>query len=174
MIGDRSRETRRTPTGFSGAARIALAAAALAASVSTLTACGLEIPADPDGTLDRITGGELRVGASPSGDLVVVDGTDVDGALADLIEGFAREHDATAKWAVDSEEDLVADLEEGTLDLAIGGITAATPWTDRVSVTRGYPGIPDSGGADVAVLLPLGENGLQAALETYLDAEVSR
>ena len=32
MIGDRSRETRRTPTGFSGAARIALAAAALAAS----------------------------------------------------------------------------------------------------------------------------------------------
>lgn len=174
MIGDRSRKTRRTPTGFSGAARIALAAAALAASVSTLTGCGLEIPADPDGTLDRITGGELRVGASPSGDLVVVDGTDVDGALADLIEGFAREHDATVKWAVDSEEDLVADLEEGTLDLAIGGITAATPWTDRVSVTRGYPGIPDSGGADVAVLLPLGENGLQAALETYLDAEVSR
>ncbi|MCH6230974.1 hypothetical protein MK786_09515 [Microbacterium sp. CFH 31415] len=173
MIGRRSREARRTATSLSRAARAALAVA-LAASVTTLTGCGLEIPSDPDGTLDRITGGQLRVGASPSGDLVVVDGTDVDGALADLIEGFAREHDATVEWSVDSEEDLVADLEEGSLDLAIGGITAATPWADRVSVTRGYPGIPGSGDADVAVLLPLGENGLQAALETYLDREVSR
>jgi ABC-type amino acid transport substrate-binding protein len=171
--GVRSRGARRAPTGLSGAARAALAVV-LAASVTTLSGCGLEIPTDPDGALDRITGGELRVGASPSGDLVVVDGTVVDGALADLIEGFAREHDATVEWSVDSEEDLVADLEEGSLDLAIGGITAATPWAERVSVTRGYPGIPDSGGADVAVLLPLGENGLQAALETYLDGEVSR
>ena len=100
-----------------------------------------------------------NAGIARDAEVVPVDGTDVDGALADLIEGLAREHDATVEWSVDSEEELVADLEEGSLDLAIGGITAATPWTDRVSVTRGYPGIPGSGGADVAELLPLGENG---------------
>ncbi|WP_307858472.1 hypothetical protein [Microbacterium flavescens] len=169
----RPRRAGRAPIGSTGAARTILAFA-LAGGLAGLTGCGLSIPADPDGTLDRITGGELRVGASPSGDLVVVDRGEVTGPLADLIEGFAREHDATVRWAVDSEEDLVAGLESGKLDLAIGGMTAATPWSDRVSVTRGYPGVPESGGADTAVLLPLGENGLQAALETYLDGEVSR
>ena len=76
-------------------------------------------------------------------------------------------------WTVDSEEDLVDDIVAGDLDLAIGGMTAATPWADRVSVTRGYPSVEGSGGADVAILLPIGENRLQAALETYLDGEVS-
>lgn len=154
-------------------ARPKLACAGLALALALgLAGCGL--PVDPDGTLDRVTGGELRVGASPSGDLVTIDGDDVDGTLADLIEGFATERHATVVWTVDSEEDLVEGLATGDLDLAIGGMTAATPWTDRVSVTRGYPGVEGSDGADVAVLLPMGENALQAALEAYLDGEVSR
>ncbi|MHC2998281.1 hypothetical protein OB08_03140 [Microbacterium sp. HJ5] len=152
--------------------RTALAAIVVGCA-AVLVGCGLQIPTDPDGSLDRITGGELRVGASPSGELVVVDGGDVDGPLADLVEGFAQERGATVEWTVDSEEDLVDDLEKGELDLAIGGMTAATPWSARVSVTRGYPGIAESRGADVAVLLPLGENALQSALEAYLDREVS-
>lgn len=134
------------------------------------TACG--IPRDPDGTLDRIAGGELRVGASPHGDLVFADGGNVAGTLADVIEGFADEHDATVVWTVDSEERLVDDLESGALDLAIGGMTDATPWSERVSVTRGYTGLDGAAGDPVVVLLPLGENGLQAALEQYLDREV--
>lgn len=160
---------RRTPVRGSRGAR----AAAVVAIALVLAGCGIRIPADPDGTLSRITGGELRVGASPSGDLVTTDGGEVDGPLADLVEGFAAEHDATVVWTVDSEEDLVDDLEHGRLDLAIGGMTAATPWSQRVAVTRGYPSVPGSGGADVAMLLPLGENEFQAALETYLDEEVS-
>lgn len=150
-----------------------LAAGVAAGLALALAGCGLQIPTDPDGTLDRITGGELRVGASPSGRLVVVEDGDVRGSLAELIEGFAAEHDAQVTWVVDSEEDLVDDLVNGRIDLAIGGMTAATPWSVQVSVTRGYPRIEESGGADVAVLLPLGENALQTALETYLDAEVS-
>lgn len=150
-----------------------LTTAAAATLTLALAGCGVQIPTDPDGTLDRITGGELRVGASASGRLVVVEDGDVAGPLADLIEGFAAERDARVTWVVDSEEDLVADLVNGRIDLAIGGMTAATPWSVQVSVTRGYPGIEESGGADVAVLLPLGENALQTALETYLDGEVS-
>lgn len=170
MTGLRSRGSRRKPARSSRAVH----ATAIAVLTIALAGCGIQIPADPDGSLERITGGELRVGASPSGDLVVVDGDEAEGTLAEVIEGFAAERGATVVWTIDSEEDLVDDLVRGRLDLAIGGMTASTPWTAQVSATRGYPGIPGSKGADVAVLLPLGENALQAALETYLDQEVAR
>lgn len=144
--------------------------AALAVGVLVLAGCGL--PVDPDGTLDRIDAGVMRVGASPSGTLVTVDGTTVSGELADLVSGFAQHRGAQVEWTVGSEEDLVTGLEEGALDLVIGGMTDATPWADRVSVTRGYPRIPGSGGRPVVVLLPMGENGTQAALQRYLDETV--
>lgn len=172
MTQPRSRRTARRSTARGGCRLRALRIGVAAALVAGLTGCGL--PIDPDGTLDRITDGELRVGATASGDLVTIDGDEVDGTLAELIEAFAAERDATVVWTIDSEEDLVDELASGDLDLAIGGMTAATPWSNRVSVTRGYPGVEGSGGADVAVLLPLGENGLQAALERFLDGEVSR
>ncbi len=148
--------------------------AALAAALLLLTGCGVMVPADPRGALDRIENGLLRAGASPSADLVVVDGDRVSGPLADLVTGFADAHDARVVWTVGSEEDLVDGLERGALDLAIGGMTEQTPWSERVSVTRGYPGIPGSHGEPVVVLLPLGENRLQSALERYLDAEQQR
>jgi len=141
--------------------------------VGALSACSLSIPADPDGTLERVSGGVLRAGASPSDGLIDIDErTDaVSGPLADLVEGFALSRGARVEWTVGSEEDLVDALEEGRVDLAVGGMTDATPWSDRVSVTRGFPGIPGSGGRPVVVLLPLGENALQFALEAYLDTE---
>ncbi|WP_091702860.1 hypothetical protein [Microbacterium sp. cf046] len=148
-----------------------MAAIALAGVVA-LAGCA-SIPRDPDGTLERITGGELRVGASPAAGLVEVDGADVSGPLADVVERFAEEHDARAVWTVGSEEDLVYDIEQGTLDMAIGGMTAATPWTVSVGVTRGYPQL-GSGAAPIVMFVPLGENGFLSALETFLDGEVSQ
>ncbi len=78
-------------------------------------------------------------------------------------------------WTIGSEEDLVDGLERGGLDLAIGGMTERTPWSERVSVTRGYRGyrgVPSGHGEPVVILLPLGENRLQSALEQYLDEQV--
>lgn len=49
--------------------RLRMLVAALAAS-AVLTGCSVAIPTDPHGALDRIHGGVLRVGASPSADLV--------------------------------------------------------------------------------------------------------
>ncbi len=151
--------------------RMAAVAAAAAVAV-VLAGCGLQIPVDPDGTLDRIDGGELRAGASPAGRLVEVSKGDVEGPLADLVEDFAHERGAHVTWVIGSEELLVDAIEAGELDVAIGGMTDATPWSERVSVTRGYPGIPGADGAPVVVLLPLGENALQVALEAYLDERV--
>ncbi|MET0735677.1 MAG: hypothetical protein ABWY55_08545 [Microbacterium sp.] len=164
----------RTRQGAAGVrshpSRVVAATVALLLT-GVLAGCGA-IPSDPEGSLDRITDGVLRAGASPSGTLVVVvDDGDVTGPLADLVEGFAEDRGARVEWTVDSEEDLVDGLEAGDLDLAIGGMTDATPWGERVSVTRGYDAIPGSSGP-VVVLLPLGENALQSALESYLDEEV--
>lgn len=150
--------------------RIVSAFAVATTLALALTGCG--IPADPDGSLDRITGGVLRAGASPSGNLVMVDGDEVSGVLPEVIEDFAAARDARVEWTVDSEEDLVDDLASGRLDVAVGGMTAQTPWAEQVSVTRAYPELPGANGADVVILLPMGENGLQAAIEGFLDEEV--
>src|SRR5690349_6249505 len=69
-----------------GMRRVSAVTAVLALCAAVLTGCGLSIPTDPDGTLDRVTGDVLRVGASPSGELVVVSSTDaVSGPLPDLV-----------------------------------------------------------------------------------------
>lgn len=162
-----------------------VATVVVAVSVLGMTACGIRIPTDPEGTLERITGGELRVGVSPSDGLVEVTGaapgdggtaatSAVSGPLAGLVEEFADGRDATVVWTIGSEEDLVDDLETGQLDLAIGGMTDQTPWTDRVAVTRAFDRLPGAEGHSVAMLLPMGENAFQSALETYLDGQAAR
>lgn len=142
---------------------------ALLAIVGCLAGCS-GIPADPDGTLDRIRdGGVLRAGASPAEGLVDVSGGDPDGTLPGVVEDYAASLDAEVEWAVDSEERLVAALERGELDVVIGGMTDASPWTDRAAVTRGYPALAENGRDPVALLAPLGENALLVSLEEHLD-----
>lgn len=133
----------------------------------------MTVPTDPGGTLDRVRGGELRAGASASGKLVTIDDGEVGGSLGELVEEFAETIDAQVEWTTGSEEELVDGLESGDLDLAIGGMTDRTPWTDRVAVTRAYSSVPSSD-APVVVLLPMGENAWQAELETFLDRELER
>ena len=86
-----------------------IAVAALVLTVGLLaTACDVTVPSDPSGTLQRIDStGELRVGATPAGAALVIDGSDVSGPLADLVEGFAQAHDARVAWVIESEETLV-------------------------------------------------------------------
>ena len=149
--------------------RRALCGAALVMALSAaVTACG--VPSDPDGTTARVHGGVLRAGASPSTGEVIINGLRVSGPLPDLIDGFAADLDARVEWTIGSEEQLVDALENGTLDVAVGGMSAQTPWVDRAGVTREYV-LPSS--ESFVVLVPLGENGFQAALERYLDEELS-
>ncbi len=137
-----------------------------------LCGCGLQVPTDPGGSLDRITGDVLRAGASPDSDWVIVEGDDVSGRLVMLVEDFARMHDAEVEWVVGSEESLVRDLEEGRLHVAVGGMTADSPWMDRAGLTRSYPSDGRDGGREFVMFVPLGENRLLAALERHLDEEL--
>ncbi len=129
------------------------------------------IPTDPDGTLDRVRESRvLRVGASPSGDLVVVEGDDVTGQEADLATGFAESLGAEVEWHPGGEEELVGALERGEVDLLIGGLTAKSPWASKAGLTRAYAESTEHGEKVEHVLAtPLGENALLSRLEEYLD-----
>lgn len=140
----------------------------------TLVGCGIHLPSDPQHTLDRITGGTVRAGASIEGDLVREDRGVLSGSEVLLVDGFAEAHHARVKWTVGSEETLVTMLEEGKLDLAVGGFTTDTTWAPRAGITRGYPGIDGADGRELVMLVPLGENRLLSSLERYLDAEVGK
>lgn len=141
----------------------------------SLGGCGIRIPTDPDGTLDRVReSGELRAGATPAGAALVVDDDEPQGPLVDLVEGFAAAEGADVVWTIDGEESLVAGLEDGALDIVVGDMTDATPWSDRASVSRGFDQVPGADGRSLVFLVPLGENALQSAFEAHLDRELSR
>lgn len=147
------------------------AAAAMLALATLLAGCGLSIPSDPDGTLDTVTDGELRVGASLEPGLVEVEDGDPIGPLPDLVTGFAKRLDAAPEWTVGSEETLVGLLEKGDLDLVIGGFTDKTLWVEKAGVTRGYPDIVGADGRSIVMLVPPGENAFLSRLERFLDDE---
>lgn len=153
------------------ARRLLLGVVACLAALS-LAACGVQVPSDPDGTLDRVSGGELRVGAVEEPGLVETEGPSPEGPLPELVRGFADTIDARVTWRVGSEETLVTALQDGELDLVIGGFTDQTPWIERAGLTRGYRDIEHAEGRSLVLLVPMGENAFLSALERYLDEEV--
>jgi ABC-type amino acid transport substrate-binding protein len=153
-------------------ARRCLMSFAATVMLLVLGGCGLPVPSDPDGSLDAIRGGTLRAGASLESGLLAATGGGVSGPLADLVEGFAERNGAAVEWTVGSEESLVTGLEEGRLHVAVGGMTTKSPWAPRAGMTRGYRQIRGADGREIVLLVPLGENRLLSALETYLDQEL--
>jgi hypothetical protein len=125
--------------------------------VALMSGCGITVPSDPDGTLDSVRGGELRVGVSPNDDYTVVNGDD-----ATL--------DADVDWTIGSEQALVKKLENDEIDLLIAGITDDTPWVDKAGVSRPYAEHPGEDGRTEkhVMLVQLGENAFLSELERFL------
>jgi ABC-type amino acid transport substrate-binding protein len=140
-------------------------------AVLLVTGCGLQIPADPEDTLERVRGGTLRVGVSPHPPhtVVVPDGPPT-GSDVDLAAGFAASIQAQPVWMVGGEEPLMTALEHGELDLVIGGLTADTPWTEKAAITKPYARARDSTGKEVELVMaaPMGENAYLVTLERFL------
>ncbi|WP_188043255.1 type 2 periplasmic-binding domain-containing protein [Changpingibacter yushuensis] len=93
------------------------------AAALALAACNVQIPADPNGTLDEVTNGTLRVGASVEPGLIRESGDELSGPLYRIIEEFSASLRAQTSWTVAGEETLVMMLEDGTIDIAVGGFT---------------------------------------------------
>ena len=157
----------------------------LLAALLALPGCGSTFPADPQGTLEKATGGTLRVGASINGDWVRISapgggelrsgdlqGSDVQGTEAELVKGFAAQLGADIEWVAGTEQVLTDELKHGGLDLVIGGLDDKTPWVTHAGLTRPYAESRDERGNlhKHIMLVPLGENAFLLELDKFLMA----
>lgn len=152
--------------------------ASFAGALLLLAGCGVTIPTDPEGTLERVEDGFLRVGVSPHPPWTDAAGTGTEdatpsGTEVDLLARFAEELEAEVRWTVGGEEDLVAQLAAGKLDVVVGGLTATSPWASHAALTLPYVTVPGPDGAAEGHVMatPLGENAFLVTLETFLVEE---
>ena len=136
-------------------------------ALAVLPSCG--IPRDPEGTLERVSGGTMRVGVTEHDPWVTFEDGRATGVEVELVEGFAAGLDARVRWIEGSESELMSALEFRELDVVIGGLTSTAPWATEVALTHPYytsqvrvgtpaPGVTDITGMRVAV-----ERGSEAA-----------
>lgn len=142
-------------------------AIAAIAVLAALCAAGCRIPEDPDGTLDRVEGGTLRVGVIETDPWVseVRGGEPTGGVEVELVRAFARDLGARVEWNQGSEEELVRAMSGGDLDVVAGGITAKTRWKHDIALTRPYV---ELGGDEHVMAVPMGENAFLVRLERFL------
>ena len=105
--------------------------------VCMAVACG-GIPRDPEGTLDRVRGGVLRVGFTDAPPFAEGPDDDPAGVEVELVKQFAEELGASVEWVKGAEAELFEALEVRALDLVIGGYSSSDPWVASVGVTRPY------------------------------------
>lgn len=139
-----------------------------------LVGCGGHYPADPDGTLNRISGTTLRVGVShqpPWTDTAAEHSPDEPGGIeAQLIEDYAESIDAEVEWHAGGEEQLIKLLSERELDVVIGGLTDQSPWSSDAALTTSYAeslGV-DGKTAKHVMAVQMGENAFMTSLERFL------
>jgi hypothetical protein len=100
---------------------------------------GCQYPRDPEGTLDRVRGGTLRVGISPSEPWVTLaENQPPAGVEVELVKEFARTLDADVEWVKGSESDLMEALDGRQLDIVIAGLTRRSVWMNAAALTRPY------------------------------------
>ncbi|CEA09859.1 Membrane-bound lytic murein transglycosylase F [Arthrobacter saudimassiliensis] len=135
--------------------------------VLMLTAC---MPRDPDETLDRVRGGELRVGISHNPPFTSIAGDEPTGSEVDLVLRFAEQLGAEVAWHAAGEEALMDQLKEGQLDLVIGGLSEQSPWTDKAALSAPYGTSTGADGKERKMVMAaaLGENAFLMELEAFL------
>ena len=133
-----------------------------------LTGCG--IPRDPEGTLDHVRGGTLRVGITESEPWTRLEAGQPGGVEVELVRRFATELGARVEWVDGSEADLIAALEVRELDLVVGGLTADTPWQTKAAITRSYATTRMVVAVPASQPVPDDIAGLRVAVELGSDA----
>jgi ABC-type amino acid transport substrate-binding protein len=139
------------------------------ATVVLLTSCGL--PKDPEGTLERVMGGTMKVGVAQADPWTDTSGDEPAGVEVELVESFARDLDAEILWMEGGESEILEQVELGHIDLAIAGLTADNPWASKASFIQPY----FTSGADQHVMaVPHGENAWIVRLERFLRSQHGR
>lgn len=151
----------------------------LLACAVLLSACGGHYPADPHGTLDRVTDGTIRVGVShqpPFTDTSSA-GEIPNGIEAQLLQDYAQTIDADIAWEPGGEEHLIQMLSQRELDVVIGGFSSSSPWSSHAALTTSYAesiGVDGSTRKHVMAVY-MGENAFMTDLERFLlDQDISQ
>lgn len=106
------------------------------AAALTATACGA--PRDPEGTLERATGGTIRVGVSANEPWVVVGPGEPSGVEAELVRLFAEDLGAEVEWVEGTVDDLAAALHVREIDLLIAGLASTSGVASEGALTHPY------------------------------------
>ena len=117
--------------------------------VIVLAACGT--PRDPEGTLDRVTGGTLRVGVSANDPWVVLGDGEPRGVEVELVERLAAELDAEVEWIEGTVDDLAAAVHVREVDLIVAGLTSSSGISSEAALTHPYVTTQVVVGADGAL-----------------------
>ncbi len=109
----------------------------LVVTAAVCAACG--IPRDPEGTLARVRGGVVRVGVVHNPPWAALDASgEAAGVEPGLVRELAAELGARVEWVPGGESELLAALEHRGLDLVIGGLSAVSPWSPKLGLSRPY------------------------------------
>lgn len=114
-----------------------------------LAACD-SFPRDVEGTLERVSGGTMRVGVVENPPWTVRADTEWGGVEPRLVRAFARELGAEVEWVPGTEQEVLEGVERRQLDLAVGGLTRRSPWRKGLAFSISYLD------PDVAVGVPAG------------------
>ena len=148
----------------------------LLSTLSLMAAC--DLPRDPEGTLDRVRSGTLRVGFVVDTPWVTAAGEGAGGIEGAIAAQLARGLGARIAWTHASETPLLTALHDGDLDLVIAGLTKDSPWAARASFTRPYyvdTTVVHGERKEVphVVAVRPGENAWQVHVERMLEARKS-
>lgn len=118
----------------------------------------------PDNTWERIQKDGLAVGLVNNPPFVKTYTDKIEGTEVELIENFAKKNGLKVRYRKDDVTNLVKRLEQGKLDLVIGGFEKDTPWKTKTTITRPYD-------REHVLLIPRNENTLLSHLEEFLPTE---
>lgn len=149
---------------------VARAVPFLSACAMLATTAGCGMPHDPEETYRRVLGATMRVGVCEHPPWTVLEEGKLSGIEIDLIRGFARQLDADIHWQRGAEGPLVEALEQGKLDVVIGGFKDSTPWSSHAGSTQPYL---EAGGEKYVMLVRQGENRWLLELDKYLQTKKS-
>jgi polar amino acid transport system substrate-binding protein len=136
--------------------------------IALFALAGCQYPRDPDGTLNRVRGGDLVVAWTLSEPWVAGEG---EGLEADLVEQLAAELDAEITWVEMPESEMVEALERKTVDIAIGGLTSSALIKTKVSLTRSYVSTHLEVATPAGRELPGDLEGIRVAVEAHSPGE---
>jgi hypothetical protein len=142
--------------------------------LSTVLLIGCDpIPRDSAGALNRVRGGELRVGVADHPPWVRFEGGRVAGLEPELIEAWAKGLGARVSWKHGAEAELVEALHRREVDVLAAGLDSKTPYKPELGLTQPYIEVEDRHGSKKKHVLAVtpGESALLFSLDQFLAAQ---